>query len=495
MLNQKPKTNPGILPQSQALGAAAADTHGSARNGRRQTATIQPVRGETKPAATAVEKSGVTRAFVLSLQGDPLMPCSNARARILIKKGKAKIFRLFPFTIQLTQTKTYNLQPVAIKFDPGASTTGVALVRLDADRTHQTVLHLAELTHRGQSIRKHMTQRAMFRRRRRSANLRYRAPRFNNRTRRLGWLPPSLQSRVDNVASWLARYRKLAPITTIYVESVRFDMQALENPNIEGVEYQRGTLFGAELWEYLLEKWGRRCAYCDRQDIALEAEHIVPKAAFGSNRVSNLTLSCHPCNTLKGAQPIQSFLIHDPKRVEYILAHTKKPLAAAAAVNITRPAIQNHFFATGLDVQSASGGRTKFNRTHLTIPKTHALDAACVGNLSSLYNWRISTLLIKATGRGAYQRTRLDPFGFPRARLSRQKSVHGFQTGDLVKATIPKGKFRGTHQGRLAIRARGAFVIQTTKGNVETNYRHCTRLMRNDGYTYQRRAQSDSSAS
>jgi 5-methylcytosine-specific restriction endonuclease McrA len=423
------------------------------------------------------------------------MPCSNARARILIKKGKAKIYRLLPFTIQLTEITTYNLQPVAIKFDPGATTTGVAVIRLQADPTDQTVLHLAELTHRGQTIHKHMTQRAMFRRRRRSANLRYRAPRFDHRTRQPGWLPPSLQSRFDNVASWLTRYRKLAPITTIYVESVRFDTQSLENPDIEGIDYQRGTLFGAELWEYLLEKWGRKCAYCDRQDIPLEAEHIVPKVACGSNRVSNLTLACHPCNTLKGAQPIQSFLTHDPKRLEYILAHTRKPLAAAAALNITRTAIQNHFFATGLDVQSASGGRTKFNRTQLAIPKTHALDAACVGDLSRLNNWRIPTLLIKATGRGSYQRTRLNRFGFPRARLTRQKSVQGFQTGDLVKATIPKGKFRGTHQGRLAVRARGSFVVQTPTGNIETHYRHCTRLIRNDGYTYQRKAHSDSSAS
>ena len=189
------------------------------------------------------------------------MPCSNARARILIRKGRATVYRLFPFTIQLIDRVSGDVQPVAIKFDPGAKTTGVAIVREDQeDPAKQTVLHLAEVSHRGQAIRKHMVQRAMFRRRRRTANLRYRAPRFNNRTRPKGWLPPSLQSRVDNVASWLNRYRKLAPITSIYVESVRFDMQALENPDIEGLEYQRGTLFGAELWEYLLEKWGRRCA-------------------------------------------------------------------------------------------------------------------------------------------------------------------------------------------------------------------------------------------
>jgi 5-methylcytosine-specific restriction endonuclease McrA len=359
------------------------------------------------------------------------------------------------------------------------------VVREHANAATQTVLHLAEIAHWGEAIRKHMIQRAMFRRSRRSANLRYRAPRFDNRTRRQGWLPPSLQSRVDNVASWVKRYRKLAPITTIKVESVRFDLQALENPHIEGLEYQRGTLFGAEIWEYLLERWGRRCAYCDQDSIPLEAEHIVPRVCGGSNRVSNLTLACHDCNQRKGAQPVQVFLAHDPLRLERILSHTKKPLASAAAVNITRKAINRVLYGTGLEVECSTGGRTKFNRTLLGIPKAHALNAACIGRVSQHESWNVSILSIKATGRGSYQRTRLNRFGFPRGYLMRRKTVKGFQTGDLVKATIPRGKFKGTHQGRLAVRARGSFVIQTPRGNLETNWKHCKGLMRNDGYAYE----------
>jgi 5-methylcytosine-specific restriction endonuclease McrA len=84
-------------------------------------------------------------------------------------------------------------------------------------------------------------------------------------------------------------------------------MQALQNPDIEGLQYQRGTLFGAELWEYLLQKWGCKCAYCDAQALPLEAEHIVPKARAGANRVSKLTLACRKCNQRKGSQPVHVF--------------------------------------------------------------------------------------------------------------------------------------------------------------------------------------------
>src|SRR5690606_35702241 len=122
------------------------------------------------------------------------------------------------------------IQPVSLKLDPGSKTTGIALVRVLEDEQH--VLHLAELHHRGDVVRKKMTQRANYRRRRRSANLRYRAPRFDNRRRKEGWLSPSLNSRVDNVVTWFRRYSRLVPLEGVAVETVRFDTQALENPEI-----------------------------------------------------------------------------------------------------------------------------------------------------------------------------------------------------------------------------------------------------------------------
>lgn len=134
---------------------------------------------------------------------------------------------------------------------------------------------------------------------------------------------------------------------------------------------------------------------------------------------------------------------------------------------------------------SDSGGLTKFNRAQLGIPKAHALDAACVGSVSEVLNWQKPTLSIKATGRGSYQRTRLDAFGFPRGYLTRQKSIHGFQTGDLVKAVVPVGKKAGAYTGRVAVRATGSFNIQTLSGVIQgISHRYCRIIQRADGYGY-----------
>ncbi|CAK0764644.1 5-methylcytosine-specific restriction enzyme A [Gammaproteobacteria bacterium] len=89
-------------------------------------------------------------------------------------------------------------------------------------------------------------------------------------------------------------------------------MQKMENPEISGVEYQQGTLEGYEAREYLLEKWARECAYCGKKDVPLNIDHIHPKARGGSNRISNLTLACHPCNEKKGSQDAKVFLAKDP---------------------------------------------------------------------------------------------------------------------------------------------------------------------------------------
>ncbi|MDP2129217.1 MAG: RNA-guided endonuclease IscB [Pseudohongiella sp.] len=421
--------------------------------------------------------------FVLDKRKRPMMPCTEKRARLLLSRGNAVVHLRKPFTIRLKHRVGGDVQPTRLKLDPGSKTTGVALVREVIDGQH--VLTLIELCHRGAQISKSLMQRRGLRRRRRS-KLRYRPARFNNRKKPEGWLAPSLQHRVDTTVSLVKRLQKLVPVIAISQELVRFDMQRMDNPGIQGIEYQQGELAGYEVREYLLEKWGRACVYCDKTNIPLQVEHIVAKGRGGSNRISNLTIACGKCNQEKDQLDLSVFLVHEPARHKYIVSHSKKSMRAAAAVNVTRWALNKELLETGLPVEIASGGRTKFNRSTLGIPKSHALDAACVGEINSLHNWQNQpTLKIRCAGRGSYKRTLLTKHGFPRGYLMREKQVYGFQTGDYVRANVPAGVKAGIYIGRVAVRASGYFNIQVGSDVVQgIAHRHCRLIQRVDGYGY-----------
>ncbi len=246
------------------------------------------------------------RVFVLDSTKNPLMPCHPARARELLSNGKAQVYQQFPFTIILLQRTGGVTQETELKVDPGSRVTGMAIVAKHSKG--KKLLWAANLQHRGKQIKKALDTRRALRRSRRSRKTRYRKSRFNNRVRKEGWLPPSLHSRVHNVLSWGKRLLKRIPLTSLAVETVRFDLQKLQNPEISGVDYNQGTLFSYEIREYLLEKWGRKCAYCSKEGIPLEIDHVVPKSKGGSNRVSNLTIACRSCNEKKGNKPIKEFL-------------------------------------------------------------------------------------------------------------------------------------------------------------------------------------------
>ena len=231
----------------------------------------------------------MSKVFVLDTNKQPLDPIHPGWARKLLDTQQAAVFRQCPFTIILkTERVNPQVQSFRLKLDPGSKTTGLALV----NETSGEVVFAAELAHRGQQIKKALDGRRAVRRRRRARHTRYRKPRFANRIRPVGWLAPSLKSRVCNIETWVKRLRKLCPITAISMELVRFDLQALENPEICGIEYQQGTLFGFEVREYLLEKWKRVCAYCGAKGVPLEVEHILCQSRGGTQRVSNLTLAC-----------------------------------------------------------------------------------------------------------------------------------------------------------------------------------------------------------
>lgn len=421
--------------------------------------------------------------FVVSSTRVPLMPTSPARARKLLGSGKAAVLRRFPFTIVLKNRETGSTQPLRLKLDPGSKETGIALV----NEVTAKVVFAAVLTHRGQAIKARLDSRRAIRRSRRNRNTRYRAPRFDNRTRPKGWLPPSLQHRVETTSTWVDRIRRFSPVIAISQELVKFDLQKMENPEIGGIEYQQGTLTGYEVREYILEKFGRRCCYCGAEHVPLQVEHIDPRAKGGTNRISNLCLACEPCNTKKGTQSIQDFLAKKPEVLKQILAQAKRPLKDAAAVNSTRWALFQKLTGTGLQVETGSGGRTKFNRSRQGYPKQHWIDAACVGETGELVQISASMqpLLVKATGHGCRQLCGTDRYGFPSRHRSKQKKHFGFQTGDVVVAVVPKGKHQGLHFGTVACRVTGSFDVKTASGKVGgINQKYCRKFHSADGYGY-----------
>jgi 5-methylcytosine-specific restriction endonuclease McrA len=422
----------------------------------------------------------MSMVLVVDHERRPCAPVHPGRARHLLNRGRAAVFRRYPFTLILKAgERAEEGDPLRLKIDPGSQTTGLALVN-DASGL---VVWAAELTHRGQQVKARLDQRRACRRSRRSRHTRYRQPRFLNRRRRAGWLPPSLESRISNTLTWEERLRRWCPVGALSLELVKFDTQKLEHPEISGVEYQQGTLEGYEIREYLLEKFGRKCAYCNATNVPLQVEHIVPKVRHGSNRVSNLTIACKPCNDAKGTLTASEF--GHPQ----IQAQAKQPLRDAAAVNVTRWALFQRLVATGLPLETGTGGRTKWNRARRELPKTHWLDAACVGASTppQLRMNRTVPLPITAMGRHSRQMCRTNAFGFPDKAPKATSVVGGFRTGDIVRAVVAASSIKaGVYVGRIAVRATGSCNITTATGTVQgVHVRHCRPLDRSDGYRYQ----------
>ncbi|GCB51085.1 HNH endonuclease [Streptomyces sp. NL15-2K] len=535
------KTHQAVLPQRPALESAAADTPGSrdetgdGRSTRKGGAAgLEHGRGEMRESdlralarhseavasasaegenaadnGSAMQNVGSGAAFVavLDRRGVPLMPCHPARARELLAKGRAVVARHTPFVIRLKdrEVKESAVPGVAVRIDPGSKGTGIA-VTVDvhatsgedgAGFTTRRGLVAIELRYRGAQIHKAMSQRAAYRRARRSRNLRYRAPRFDNRSRSAGWLGPSVQHRVDTTGSTVRQLIRYVPVSELHVERVSFDTHAMSQGRgwLEASEYQQGTLAGYEARQYLLEKWGRKCAYCGIGDVPLQVEHVQPRAYGGSDRLSNLTLACAPCDAAKGKQSVTEFLSHRPAALKRILAQIKTPLRDAAVMNATRWRIVDQLRSTHLPVYSWSGGRTQYNRVSHGLAKTHTLYALAVGAVKGgtrIVRFPERVLVATAAGRGTYARTRSDRHGFPRLSLPRTKQCFGYATGDLVRAVIPSGKYAGSWTGRVAVRSTGRFNIRSSRGTAQgIHQRYIHLLQRADGYGYITREEED----
>lgn len=206
--------------------------------------------------------------------------------------------------------------------------------------------------------------------------------------------------------------------------------------------------------------------------------------------------SCHPAhkgirngNQAKGAAPVEEFLADRPNRLKAVIAQLRRPLRDVAAMNATRIQLVAGLATCGVPVHTWSGGRTPWNRVALGLPKSHTLDALATGVIDhergdTLVRVPARTLVVTSTGRGAYARTTPDRFGFPRLRRPRGKVHHGYATGDLVEARVPRGKWVGRWVGRVSVRTSGQHRITTLTCRFDVSHRNLRLLQRADGYAY-----------
>ena len=362
---------------------------------------------------------------VLTTNGRPLAPCHPNRARSLVQHGKAH-FRhrrgIRCITLHKSNIpKVKKASSTAVRINPGSRTTGIAVTRDHKDGS-RTCLMAMELTHQGRAITKRLIKRRQLRRNRRYRKTRHRQPRFDNRKRPPGWLPPSIRSRLQNTLTWVDRLSRMMPVEEIHVETYVFDPQALRNPEIKGREYQQGPLYRTNLRTAVLTRDNSRCVYCGRtsRKTPLELEHVVPRASGGADRYDNLVASCIPCNSRKANRPLEEFLRRRPVKLGEIQAKLGMDLADATQMNMIIPALIGELKQRPWEVVEHAAATTAAGRQVCGIEKSHHGDAAVTGCPSALRYIPDGPITITATGRGNRQRALVDKRGTPRGKKFRQ---------------------------------------------------------------------------
>lgn len=317
--------------------------------------------------------------------GIPLMPTNIKRARKLLKKGRAVIYRHKPiFTIQLLDREAGDLQPVEYHCDTGYQHVGISIV----SEKHEYVS--AEYTLLNDEPERHRDRRQY--RRLRRCRKRYRKPRFDNRkkTKKKGWLAPSIENKMDRQIALFESYKEVLPITSAVFEMGQFDTQVLKameegKPLPEGTDYQHGERYGiSTLREAVFTRDDYKCVCCGRgikQNAILHVHHIGFWKCDRTNRMSNLMTVCEKCHT-----PVN----HKPGGKLYGVMPKLKSFKGATYMTMVRWQMIDKLKSSFPNVQFyfTYGAATKESRRILHLEKTHANDAYAVGRLHPKHRCR-----------------------------------------------------------------------------------------------------------
>lgn len=296
------------------------------------------------------------------------MPCSQRKARLLLKQKRAKIVGYKPFTIQLCYATGEAKQAITIGVDEGARYVGIAIV------SQSKVLAKGEVELR-QDVHSLLLTRSQYRRNRRNRKTRYRKARFLNRKKPEGWLPPSIRAKLEANFVWVDRFCSLVPDPKLRIEVGKFDVARMINPEIGGVDYQHGQTYGYhDVRYFVFARDEYTCQVCKKKNKVLHTHHIIYRSEGGTDRADNLITVCTDCHTSKAHKPggILYGWMKERKKVKQY----KEP----AFMNVLRLMT----FERYPRAEITYGSETSPRRKELNLEKTHYNDAIAIAGVESV---------------------------------------------------------------------------------------------------------------
>jgi hypothetical protein len=389
--------------------------------------------------------------YVLNKNRKPLMPCSPASARALLKQAKAKVLRREPFTIILLFGSSGYRQEVVAGMDTGNQTLGAAAI------TNRKVVYQSEVALR-QDIVKKMKQRAAYRRTRRSRKTRYRPQRSRNRAslRRQGRLVPSVFSKVQSHLRERRFIESILPVSRWKVELASFDIHKITNPAVHGTNYQEGDqkdYYNTKA--YVLDRDQYQCQSPQKSvqhSRKLHVHHIQFRTHGGGDAPTNLITLCETCHNALHAG---AFQIKSPP------SKTKHP---------TEIGIIKATLAKVWPFEPTFGYETKFKREQiLHWPKSHFADAVAIACHDQQVVRPLSSVYIKRhVAKGDYQQTK----GKHSQKRIPTGKLFGFRKFDRIKTSVGAGFVKGK-------RSSGRFSLSDLAGTVihpSVNVRNAVRI-------------------
>lgn len=319
------------------------------------------------------------RVFVKNMRGQPLMPCSTRKARLLLKSKKAKIVSYKPFTIQLNYPTGEAKQEIVIGVDEGARHIGIAIVSQDK------VLAKGEIELR-QDVHSLLETRASYRRSRRFRKTRYRKVRFLNRKKTDGWLPPSIRAKLEANFKWIDRFCSLVPNPKLRIEVAKFDVAKMINPDIQGIDYQHGQTYGYyDIRYFVFARDEYTCQVCKKKNKVLHVHHIVYRSEGGTDRADNLITVCIECHTSENHK-------HGGILYKWMCEHKKvKQYKEPPFMNVLR----RRTFQKYPEAEITYGSETSLNRRKLGLEKTHCNDAIAISGIEIIRENPAETFYVK----------------------------------------------------------------------------------------------------